>query len=209
MNNPNDPLRLEILKYLYELHLNHNGTHRNETQGDRLSYAVRDYTGATREAIGANLNDLVETGFVHHRREPHFLPDGRQIEGKHLYKIAGPGIDRIEGNSEFMAQGKNSIVTITNRDGVAIVGSGNTVVIDQHDLPAILAQLARVIEANREISDVVRRDLLCDLETIRAQTQKKAPNQNIIAAAWEGFKILDTSSGATGLLKQAAALLGL
>jgi hypothetical protein len=152
----------------------------------------------------------VETGFVRENRRLRTLSSGHQVDDV-LYSIAGPGIQRIEGESEFMPQKTTSGVTVENRDGVVtvILGNGNRVSVGQNDLPAALAALAKIIESNRELSEAARRDALGDLETVRAQASKTKPDMGIISAAWEGVKIAVTAKEAALLLQQAAALLGL
>jgi len=207
--NPNDPLRQAILEYLYELHLRHTGSRGHETEGRPLTESIRKRTGAPLEVVASNLHYLVASGFVGVREVPRFLSDKTQVDPRRLYSIAGPGIIRMEGKSEFVVQEAPRDVTVFNRDGVVTVGSDNTVTVGQSALPAILTALAEIIAANREISDLARQNALGDLETVRAQASKAKPDMGIINTAWEGVKIATTAREAAGLLQQAAAILGL
>lgn len=184
MANPNDSVRRAILRYLHEIYLDRSGTHRTETQGERLSADIQKRTGMVKVLISANINYLVDRGFITHRRGTHYSSDGGQLEDQHLYGIAGPGIEHIERGYEFAAN------------------------IEHQELHAILAEIRKAIDSALGLDDEdARRDAVGDIDTVQAQLRKARPDELIIGTAWKGIELSATAAEAGGLLKKAALLL--
>ena len=68
MTDPNDFVRRAILRYLQEIYLDHTGSHRSETEDDRLTADIRKRTGIAKALVVANINYLADRGLISQRR---------------------------------------------------------------------------------------------------------------------------------------------
>jgi len=207
--NPDDALHRAILEYLLELHRTHKGTHGRETFGREVVAVVRKRTGATLGHVVASLVNLVQSGFVHERRQLHVLPGGGSGELE-LYGIAQRGAQRIDADLDVTGPIPAQDATVVEQSGVTTVFLDDDARVGaaHNDLSAILATLARIIEVDRELSETARRDALGDVETVRAQLSKTNPDHRIISIAWKGVRMAATVGEAAMLFRQASALLG-
>jgi len=207
--NPDDALHRAILEYLFELHRAPTGTHGRETFGREVVGVVRKRTGATLEDVVASLVDLVQSGFVHERRQLHVLP-GVGSADLELYSIARRGAQRIDADLDITGPVPAQDATLVD-DGrltTVFLDNDDRVSAAHNDLSATLATLTRIIELDRELSEAARRDALGDLETVRAQVSKTNPDHRIISIAWKGVRMAATAGEAAMLFRQASVLLG-
>lgn len=207
--NPDDALHRAILEYLLELHRAQTGTHGRETFGREVVGVVRKRTGATLKDVVASLVDLVQSGFVHERRQLHVSPGGGSAELE-LYSLTRRGAQQIDADLDVTGPVPAQDATAVDQSGVTTVFLDDDARVGaaQNDLSATLATLARIIELDRELSEAARRDALGDLETVRAQVSKTNPDQRIISIAWKGVRMAATAGEAAMLFRQASALLG-
>jgi len=207
--NPDDALDRAILEYLFELHCRPTGTYGREMFGREVVGVIRKRTGATLGHVLASLVNLVQSGFVHERRQLHVLPGGGSAELE-LYCITRRGAQLIDADLITTGPVPPPDATVVDNDRLTTVFLDNDDRLSaaQNDLSATLATLVRIIELDRELSEAVRRDALGDLETVRAQVSKSNPDHRIISIAWKGVRIAVTAGEAATLFRQASVLLG-
>jgi len=207
--NRDDTLHRAILEYLFELHRTPTGRYGRETVGREVVGVVRERTGATLEGVVASLVDLVQSGCVHERRQLLVLPGGGSADLER-YSITRQGARRIDADLDITGPIPAQDATVVDHAHVTTVFLDNNegVSAAQNDLSATLATLARIIESDRELSEAARRDVLGDLETVRAQISKTNPDHRIISIAWKGVRMAATTREAAMLFRQASVLLG-
>jgi hypothetical protein len=103
------------------------------------------------------------------------------------YEIAAPGIDKIEGSSEFQPPDRYPGINITATGGnVITLGDGNVVNAQFSTLHNQLTELKEAVAAS-QLSDTQKLDLAVDIEGIKDQLAKEHPNKTIIGHLWTGI----------------------
>src|SRR4051812_31938950 len=100
-----DHIREAILRFLFEVHTERNGTDRGRTTGDSIVQEIRKRTGANRREISRNIDYLQGAGFIGFSTTD--IATGARggapptTMQRHLYQITVPGIARFEKASKF------------------------------------------------------------------------------------------------------------
>lgn len=209
MTNPNDPLRAELLTYVYAVHCRSVPSENGQVTGAVLVTEVRKRCGADRHELAANLDYLVGAGHIQHILEP-IVQDGQTLPGigRHYYRITSKGIDSIEHPSLYMTKPDAPSIAITTQNGVTVVGNNNTVSVGSGDLTALLKELAVLLQASQSITPEVKADATADIQTIEMQLKKTKPNREILRTAWKGIEGVVTAAEFTSVVANIAEFIG-
>ena len=199
--NPNDPIRREILKFAYDVHLRVVKSEGGQVTGTTLVSEVRSRSGADRAVLAANLDYLVGTGHMEHILQP-VLHDGQLVHGmhRHYYRVTAKGVDEMEHHSDFNTKTQTPSISITNQNGIAIVGDGNTVSVSGNDLLSLLSALKSQVQQSESLTPAAKCDSVADIQTIEAQLTKAKPSREILSSAWRGVEGAVTAAEFGGLV---------
>jgi hypothetical protein len=211
--NPNDTIRQEILRYFYDR--NANATSRCGKKGSavKISDAKRDLKqkyGLTQTQVMSNLTYLIDRGWV----KTFEIEKTVKVKGGTIpssvtwYEIAAPGIDKIEGESEFQLKDRYAGINITaTGSNIIALGDGNIVNAKFSELHSELDQLKREIAESENLSESQKLDLSVDIESIKDQLAKKQPNKTIVEHLWIGIERLLLGAGLIDLISKAKPLI--
>lgn len=209
MTNPNDPLRAELLRYVYEVHRRSVPSENGQVTGAVLVSEVRKRCSADRRELAANLDYLVGTGHIQHILEP-IVREGRTLPGigQHYYRITSKGIDTLEHPSLYIAKPDAPSIAITNQNGITVVGNNNTVSVGPADLTALLKELSALVQASQSIASEVKSDVTADIQTIEMQLKKSKPNNEILRTAWKGVEGMVRAAEFTAVVAKLTEFIG-
>jgi hypothetical protein len=149
--------------------------------------------GFSQAQVASNLDYLIEQGFVARVLTPrtfHTSSGTTQSSEKVTYKIAKPGSDRLEGNSEFRASNAFSNINITTLNSVVAVGNGNAQKLVQRGFEPIIRELDALQQAitDSELPEERKISAIADVQTIEYQLAKPQVNRSILKEAWTGVE---------------------
>jgi len=208
----NDEIRELILKELYQTHKNARSLKSSRESISELKQGLKEY-GLIEKEIVSNLDFLIQSNWVKVEKE---ISEFKTPKGfikkseKEYFKLSDAGIIYFEGTSKFQRVEKSFAgINITNINGVTILGDGNTVVNTSYtELYKELSSLSEVIRKSNQLTDENKLNYIAEIETIKSQLMKPAPDKNIIKQAWEKLKPLATVSGIITFFEKAAGAIG-
>jgi hypothetical protein len=210
MTNPNDTVRDAILRHLYEVHRRAKSP-RSAGEGIRdVQRAMKESEGYKQQDVAANLDYLVQKGWVREEIEARSFQTQRgttQMSEKVTYKISEIGIDLLEGASTFERTDLRPHVNITNVQGVTVLGDGNVVNTNFTDVLRGLDRLRVAVIESPELDDSARLNVVADIDTIVTQLQKPEPDKSIVRRAWEAIQVAVVAGEAAELAVKASELL--
>ena len=199
--NPNDAIRTSILRYFYDR--NSSATSRFGKKGSavKISDAKRELKaqhGLTQQQVMSNLTYLIDRGWVKTvTQEKTVVVSGGTIPSVVTwYEIAAPGIEKIEGESEYKPQDRYAGINITaTGSNVITLGDGNVVNAKFEKLHTELDALKTAIAGTDKLPEVEKLDLAADIESIKDQLAKAQPNKTIVQTLWMGIERAVTAAG--------------
>lgn len=174
-----------------------------------LQHLVKQQYGYRQQDVSSNLDYLVQIQWVVKDVESRKITiSGVEREASRTsYKISALGIDKVEGASLYKAPALAGSMNITNVSGVVITGDGNVVNSHFSDGSRAIAELRKVVVADRASPDPDRLAMLSDIDSLTAQLQKPTPNYPVIRMLWAGVQAAATVDGAAALLNHIAGVL--
>ncbi len=192
--NENDQIREEILKYLYDLSKNArslSGARANEMMlGRALGAKYR------RGEIVSNIMYLVQAGWIKQEKEnktPYFSASTLTV-------------NHFEGPSTFQKSTWVTGINVTNIQGVTVIGDHNFVHQEFNELYRSLDVLNSEVGKSGTLNDEQKLEFQSEIDTIKSQLAKKAPNKSIIGQAWAALSALATVDGVMDFYKTVAPL---
>lgn len=205
-----DEIRSLILDFLYTHHQRACGVRAQEIKIRELQAKLKEQHGLGSNEVASSLDYLVQKGWVKEipRERTFTTPRGAVIPREQVtYKISDVGIDRVQGESRFRKQSPFGGVNIGNVQGAVVVGDHNVVNNQFIPLAQRLTQLERDISATA-MPDDDKVAAIGDVETIKSQLAKAAPNHGIVRAAWAAIERVVTAHGFGAILLEAAKDIG-
>jgi len=215
--NPNDVIRQQILKYFYDR--NSSATSRFGKKGSAVKISdakreLKELHDLTQQQVISNLTYLIDQGWI----KTFEIEKTVQVRGGTIpstvtwYEIAAPGIDKIEGESEFQPTSRYPGINITaTGENVITLGDGNIVNVHYEQLHKELSSLKQTVSGCDSLSDNQKLDIAVDIESIKDQLAKPTPNKTIIRQLWSGIEKVVTAAGlvefVTKISPQIASLL--
>lgn len=204
--NPNDQIRQQILRYFYERNANATSRYGKKGSAVRISDAKRDLKekyGLTQTQVMSNLTYLIDRGWI----KTFDIEKTVQVKGGTIpstvtwYEIAAPGIEKIEGESEFQPKERYAGINITaTGSNIITLGDGNIVNAEFSELHNELSNLKRAIAESEFLPESQKLDLSVDIESIKDQLAKQHPNKTIIGHLWTGIERVVAGAGLIDLI---------
>lgn len=201
-----DEIRDLILNFLYELHRSARGVKAQETGLRDLQQKLKAEHGLSQQQVSSNLDYLVQKEWVKQIRRERTFTTQRGVEvpnEKVSYKISDVGIDRVEGESRFKKQSPFGAVNIGNVQGAVVFGDHNVVNNQFLPLAEQLNKLEQAVSAT-SMPDGEKIAVIGDVETIKSQLAKPAPDRGILRQAWTAIERVVTAHGFATILIEAA-----
>lgn len=180
-----DQIREDVLKYLYEKYKKSRSVKSQAASISEIKKALKLKNYKDQDIVGA-ISFLIDRGWIKEIKEKtKFFIKNKLTEGERIkYKISDIGVVHFEGPSKFTSLNKFSGISITNIQGVTVVGNNNIVRNEYLDLFNVLEELGEAVRSSSKLLDNEKADLQSDLETIKNQLGKSVPDKSIIKIAW-------------------------
>ncbi len=198
--NDNDLIREKILEYLYELNKKSRSPTATAIGIRELQSELKNRFSYKQQQVSENVSYLIDRKWVViETTEREFKAQrGTILHPKSIkYRIAADGIDYIEGPSRFKGTDVISNINIHNISGIVTVGNFNTIINKKYEsLFSQVDALHRKILSGDKINDEQRLNLSSDIESLKNQLSKTAPDKQVILKLWGNIKQF-TESAAT------------
>lgn len=211
MAKRSDEVREVILNFLYDVHKKARSRNKIRIAPRKLKTELKK-RGLSEREIVSNLDYLIQTGWAKAEIEEIEFKTPRGFIRKvrrEYYKISDVGINYFEGPSKFQRVEKSFLgINLTNIGNITVIG--NIVVNTQYvDLYRDLSHLSDLVRASTQLSDEEKLNYAMEIETIKNQLSKPAPDRDIIRLAWEKLKVLATVAGISSFFEKLAKLIEL
>lgn len=198
--NPNDAVRENILRYFYDRNANATSRFGKKGSAVKISDAKRELKAKynlTQQQVMSNLTYLLDRSWVKE------LQSEKQVRTKagttipsvsYWYEIAAPGIEKLEGESEFKPKDRYAGINVNaSGQNVITLGDGNVVNASYSQLHQELEKLKEAVTSAPELSERQKLDLAVDIESIKDQLAKASPNRSVVAHLWHGIEAAVTT----------------
>lgn len=216
--NPNDQIRNQILRYFYDRNANATSRFGKKGSAVKISDAKRELKarhGLTQQQVMSNLTYLIDRGWVKtiDQEKTVKVKGGTVPSVVTWYEIAAPGIEKIEGESEFQPKERYAGINITaTGSNVIALGDGNVVNAQFATLHSELNALKEAIAQSESLTEAQKLDVSVDIESIKDQLAKAQPNRAIIRTLWQSVENVVTAANlveyGSRIAPYIAALLG-
>lgn len=213
MKNPNDEIRHQILRYFYERNANATSEYGKKGSSVKISDAkmeLKEAYGLKQQQVMSNLTYLIDKGWISKSDIEKIIQTkaGSVPSTVTWYRISSDGIDKIEGESDFQANPKYAGINITaTGQNVITLGDGNVVNAQYQQLHTELDNLKAAIAASKALEEAQKYDLAVDIESIKDQLAKSAPNKTIIGHLWGGIEKIVTAAGLIDVVTKVTPLI--
>lgn len=213
-DNPNDTIRNKILRYFYDR--NASATSRFGKKGSAVKISdvkreLKELHGLAQTQVMSNLTYLIDRGWVKTIDQEKTV----QVQGGTVpsivtwYEVAAPGIEKIEGESEFKPQDRFAGINIhATGSNVITLGDGNVVNVRHEELHAALDELKAAVSQSDKLTESQKLDTAADIESLKDQLVKAEPNKSVVKALWTGIQGIATIAGLVDFATRVAPLIG-
>jgi hypothetical protein len=210
--NPNDKIRQQILHWFYERNINATSQYGKKGSAAKISdvkKGLKESHALSQQQVMSNLTYLIDKGWINKSE----IEKTVQVKGGTVpstvtwYEISAPGIDKIEGESEFKEGGKYAGINITATDtNVITLGDGNVVNAEFADLHTELSNLKIAVAAS-SLDESQKLDVSVDIESLKDQLVKSKPDKTIIGHIWSRIQDVATIGGFAGAVSKVLPLI--
>lgn len=194
MPNPNDEIRRKMLQFFYDRNSSATSRHGKKGSAVKISDLKRELKsryGLTQQQVVSNLTYLIDRGWV----KTFDVEKTVRVRGGTVpstvtwYEVAAPGIDKIEGESEFQAPDRYPGINITaSGNNVITLGDGNVVNVHYKELHQQLDLLKQAVSESDSITEPQKLDIAVDIESLKDQLAKPTPNKTVIGHLWSAVE---------------------
>jgi len=201
--NPNDEIRKQILRYFYERNAGATSVLGKKGSALKISDAKRELKerfGLSQAQVMSNLTYLIDQDWVKtFEIEKTVKVRGGTVPSKVTwYQIAARGIDKFEEESDFKQTERYAGININaTGSNVITLGDGNIVNAKFELLHQRLSEFKQAISSSTTLPDDLKLDIAADIESIKDQLAKSAPDKTIIQRLWSG---VEKSAAVAGLM---------
>jgi hypothetical protein len=212
--NPNDAIRKQILQYFYDRNAGATSSRGKNGSAMKISDVKRDLksrNGLTQQSVISNLTYLIDRGWVrkHEVQKTVTVKGGTIPSTVTWYEISAPGIDKIEGGSEFEPKDRYEGINITAMGANMItLGDGNVVNARFSGLREQLEDLKSQITSSSVLGEKQKFDVVVDIESIEDQLAKETPDKTIISHLWSGIDRVASVAGIVDGVQKVWSLIG-
>ena len=204
----NDEIRQIMLQYFYDR--NNNATSGMGKKGSAIKISdvkknLKTLHHLTQQEVQSNLTYLISEGWVEEKVvEKEFRTKAGTVQPSRtiFYQITAPGIDKIEGESEFTMPKFRGVNINATGQNIITLGDGNQINAQFSDLGQALVELRDAITRS-DASEQDKLAYVADIDTIQSQLAKPQPNTGIVAAAWQTVKCAASINGCVALVEKA------
>jgi hypothetical protein len=199
--NPNDQIRRQMLQYFYDRNASATSRFGKKGSAVKISDAKKELKaryGLTQQQVMSNLTYLIDRGWVKTLavEKTVSVAGGTVPSTVTWYEVAAPGIEKIEGESEFQPKERYAGINITaSGSNVITLGDGNVVNAQFSALHTQLNELKAAIAEAPSIPESQKFDLAVDIESIKDQLAKQQPKKTIIGQLWSSIEAVVTVAG--------------
>lgn len=215
MSNPNDVIRQQILQYFYDRNTMSTSEFGKKGSAVKISDVKRDLKARhklTQQQVVSNLTYLIDRGWVKKITQAKTITvrGGVNLPSEVIwYAIAAPGIDKIEGGSEFKPADRFAGINITaSGSNVITLGDGNVVNVRYEALHKALDELKAAVTSSSRLSEGEKLDVASDIESVKDQLVKVEPNRGVVRALWTGIKTTVTAMDFAEHARKVGELIG-
>lgn len=170
---------------------------------------IRRYTketyGMKQSEVAVALDYLIQNGWVEDVVEERTFTHGAttipNVQSK--YRLSAQGIAYFEDESGFNMLNRYQGLNISNIGGVVVVGNNNVVNNKYRDLFTTLDNLEKKIKLTSRLTDGQKLDASADVQTIKDQLSKDAPNKSVIDLLMTGLSTVADVAGVIDLWQHA------
>ncbi len=191
--NPNDAVRKQILQYFYDRNAGATSARGKKGSAMKISDVKRELKtkfGLTQQSVISNLTYLIDRGWVKkcEVQKTVNVPGGTIPSIVTWYEISAPGIDKIEGGSEFEPKNRYEGINV-NATGTNVItlGDGNVVNARYSELRERLDDLKSQITSSPVLGEKQKFDAVVDIESVKDQLAKESPDSTILGRLWSGI----------------------
>jgi hypothetical protein len=212
--NPNDAVRRQILGYFYDR--NTRATSRFGKRGSAVKISdvkaqLKALHGLSQPQVMSNLTYLIDRGWVKTVEQEKTVSTaaGTTIPSVvTFYEITAQGIERIEGPSQFEPPSRYPGINIqASGSSVVTLGDGNYVQVQHQQLFTKLSELKEAVTGSSQIDDEAKLEIAVDIETVKDQLAKKAPDREVVRRLWPRIERAAALAGLASLVIEIAALI--
>jgi hypothetical protein len=191
--NPNDAIRKQILQYFYDRNAGATSARGKKGSAMKISDVKRELKNKyslKQQSVISNLTYLIDRGWVkrYEVQKTITVKGGTIPSTVTWYEISAPGIEKIEGSSEFEPQDRYPGINI-NATGTNVItlGDGNVVNAQFSELREHLDDLKSQIASSPALSEKQKLDVTVDIESVKDQLTKETPDATIVNHLWSGI----------------------
>jgi hypothetical protein len=188
--NPNDVIRDHILRYFYDRNANATSRFGKRGAAVKISDAKRELKtrhGLNQQQVVSNLTYLIDRGWVKtvEVQKTVNVRGGTVPSTVTWYEIAAPGIEKVEGESEFKPIDRYAGINITaSGSNVIALGDGNIVNVEYRQLHGELNELKEAVATSPKLDDAQKLEAVVDIETLKDQLAKAGPDKTLVGRLW-------------------------
>jgi hypothetical protein len=204
--NPNDTIRKQMLQYFYDRNACATSARGKNGSAMKISDVKRDLKGRyalTQQMVISNLTYLLDRGWVKkcEVEKTVNVPGGTIPSIVTWYEIAAPGIDKIEGGSQFEPKDRYAGIQV-NATGTNVItlGDGNVVNAQFSKLREQLDDLKSQITSSAVLSENAKFEAAVDIESFKDQLAKESQDKTVLAPLWSS---IDHVASVAGLVETA------
>lgn len=195
MEYTDDQIREIILQCLYERVKKSKGPAGIAVGIRDLTSLVKSKADIKQQDISANLQSLIKNKYVDEKEIQNAFATAKfGAKPAVRYELSQTGLSSFEQGSKFDLGDRNAGININMLNSVAILGNQNVVknIVRQEYKDGYLKieELEKKINLSSELSDEQKVDVQADLETIKNQLAKSAPEKVIAKTALAGVSFL-------------------
>ena len=186
------------------------------SEGNKISVvqrAIREALGYKRQVVNEHVNYLAGYGYIDIESSTVKAPakggGGTMRESiTKTYRISSKGDDFIRGKSMFSPKDKYPGINISAVGSAVVLGDGNVVNVQHHELHQELSRLGQIVSDSKELSDAQKLDLCADVETIKDQLAKVSPDKGTLSRAWRAIENGVTGAALVDYVARVAPMIG-
>ena len=193
----NDEIRQRILEFLFSVRKSARSLTSVSATIAEIKRALKS-VGISQNEVVTNLDFLLQHGWILEEIEKRTFKSQRGFEfpsEKRKYKLSELGINHFEGTSFFTTMSRYSGINISNISGVVVLGNNNVVRNEFIDVFKKFDQLESSMKMSSNITEEQKLATQADIQTIKDQLSKTAPDKNILQKAMEGISFLGAIPG--------------
>ena len=206
---PDSDIRRLVHHWFFDRYKNGRGERGKNGVSAKISVVrkeLKSLHGLSQAEVARALTYLIDQGWLK-KDEVHrsfASPTGANYSSDvTYYRITAPGVDKIEGESEYTMPKFHGVNINATGQNIITVGDNNQVDARFESIANRLIAFKDAVRQARDVSDSDKVSIIADVDTMESQLAKPEPNRMVLRAVWAGVEKVTT---ATSLAANVAAL---